>query len=79
MLVVLGHEQAGLLEGVEEGLIAGGPVVNAVRTRGGGEIVPVDSEHSALYQALRSGRLAEVRRLIITASGGGDEYIGVGG
>ena len=38
----------------KESLIAGGPVVNAVRARGGGEIVPVDSEHSAIYQALRS-------------------------
>jgi 1-deoxy-D-xylulose-5-phosphate reductoisomerase len=54
----------------KESLIAGGPVVNAVRARGGGEIVPVDSEHSALYQALRAGRPAEVRRLILTASGG---------
>ncbi|HSO94742.1 MAG TPA: 1-deoxy-D-xylulose-5-phosphate reductoisomerase [Acidimicrobiia bacterium] len=54
----------------KESLIAGGPVVNAARTRGGGEIVPVDSEHSALYQALRGGRRAEVRRLLLTASGG---------
>jgi 1-deoxy-D-xylulose-5-phosphate reductoisomerase len=54
----------------KESLIAGGPVVNAVRAEGGGEIVPVDSEHSALYQALRAGRPAEVRRLILTASGG---------
>jgi 1-deoxy-D-xylulose-5-phosphate reductoisomerase len=38
--------------------------------RGGGEIVPVDSEHSALYQALRGGRREEVARLILTASGG---------
>ena len=35
-----------------------------------GQIVPVDSEHSALAQALRSGTAAEVRRLILTASGG---------
>ena len=40
----------------KESLIAGGPVVNAVRRAGGGEIVPVDSEHSAVYQALRGGR-----------------------
>ena len=40
----------------KESLIAGGPVVNAVRAEGGGEIVPVDSEHSAIYQCLRSGR-----------------------
>jgi 1-deoxy-D-xylulose-5-phosphate reductoisomerase len=54
----------------KESLISGGPVVNAVRAEGGGEIVPVDSEHSALYQALRAGRTSEVRRLILTASGG---------
>jgi 1-deoxy-D-xylulose-5-phosphate reductoisomerase len=54
----------------KESLIAGGPLVNAARARGGGEIVPVDSEHSALYQCLRSGRASEVARLILTASGG---------
>ncbi len=54
----------------KESLIAGGPVVAAVRERGSGEIVPVDSEHSALYQCLRSGRPSEVRRLVLTASGG---------
>jgi 1-deoxy-D-xylulose-5-phosphate reductoisomerase len=54
----------------KESLIAGGPVVAAVRARGQGEIVPVDSEHSALYQCLRAGTVAEVRRLIVTASGG---------
>ena len=54
----------------KESLIAGGPVVAAVRERGSGEIVPVDSEHSALYQCLRSGRPSEVHRLILTASGG---------
>ncbi len=54
----------------KESLIAGGAVVNAARARGGGEIVPVDSEHSALYQALRGGTRGEVRRVIVTASGG---------
>jgi len=54
----------------KESLIAGGPVVNAARTRGGGEIVPVDSEHSALYQCLRGGRHEEVLRVLLTASGG---------
>ena len=44
--------------------------MNAARARGHGEIVPVDSEHSALYQALRAGDRAEVRKLILTASGG---------
>src|SRR5450432_2639972 len=54
----------------KESLIAAGPVVRAVREQGGGEIVPVDSEHSALYQALRGGTGSEVRKLILTASGG---------
>ncbi len=54
----------------KESLIAGGPVVQGVRRRGGGEIVPVDSEHSALYQALRGGSPDEVARLLLTASGG---------
>ncbi len=54
----------------KESLIAGGPVVRAVRGRGGGEIVPVDSEHSAVYQCLRAGAATEVRRVLLTASGG---------
>jgi 1-deoxy-D-xylulose-5-phosphate reductoisomerase len=54
----------------KESLIAGGPVVARVRGRGGGEIVPVDSEHSAVYQALRAGAPREVRRVLLTASGG---------
>ena len=54
----------------KESLIAGGPIVNKARAEGGGEIVPVDSEHSALYQCLRSGRDREVAKVIVTASGG---------
>jgi 1-deoxy-D-xylulose-5-phosphate reductoisomerase len=54
----------------KESLIAGGPVVNAVRRQGGGEIVPVDSEHSAVYQALRGGTADEVASIVLTASGG---------
>jgi 1-deoxy-D-xylulose-5-phosphate reductoisomerase len=54
----------------KESLIAGGPVVDAVRRRGGGEIVPVDSEHSAVYQALRGGTADEVATIVLTASGG---------
>jgi 1-deoxy-D-xylulose-5-phosphate reductoisomerase len=54
----------------KESLIAGGPVVNAVRRVGGGEIVPVDSEHSAVYQALRGGATDEVATIVLTASGG---------
>jgi 1-deoxy-D-xylulose-5-phosphate reductoisomerase len=44
--------------------------VAKARVEGGGEIVPVDSEHSAVYQALRSGRSSEVRKVVLTASGG---------
>jgi 1-deoxy-D-xylulose-5-phosphate reductoisomerase len=53
----------------KESLIAGGPVVAKARA-GGGEIVPVDSEHSAVYQALRSGAIHEVARIVLTCSGG---------
>jgi 1-deoxy-D-xylulose-5-phosphate reductoisomerase len=53
----------------KESLVAGGPLVRAA-TRRPGQIVPVDSEHSALAQCLRSGTRAEVRRLVVTASGG---------
>jgi len=52
----------------KESLIVGGRLVtDAARP---GQIVPVDSEHSALAQALRAGEHAEVRRLVLTASGG---------
>ena len=54
----------------KESLIAGGPVVQRVRSTPGAEIVPVDSEHCALHQCLRAGRSAEVARLVLTASGG---------
>jgi 1-deoxy-D-xylulose-5-phosphate reductoisomerase len=52
----------------KESLIVGGDLVRAAAAPG--QIVPVDSEHSALAQALRSGTPAEVRRLVLTASGG---------
>ena len=54
----------------KESLIAAGPVVAKARAAGGAEIVPVDSEHSAIWQCLRSGRPTEVGRIILTASGG---------
>jgi 1-deoxy-D-xylulose-5-phosphate reductoisomerase len=53
----------------KESLVAGGPLVRAALQRPD-QIVPVDSEHSALVQSLRSGTRAEVRRLVLTASGG---------
>jgi 1-deoxy-D-xylulose-5-phosphate reductoisomerase len=52
----------------KESLIVGGELVTALARPG--QIVPVDSEHSAIAQALRSGAAAEVRRLVLTASGG---------
>lgn len=52
----------------KESLIAGGPLVRAIAKPG--QIVPVDSEHSALAQCLRGGADSEVRRLVLTASGG---------
>lgn len=54
----------------KESLIAGGPVVRRVRETPGAEIIPIDSEHGALHQCLRGGRQEEVRRLLLTASGG---------
>ncbi|HUS61133.1 MAG TPA: 1-deoxy-D-xylulose-5-phosphate reductoisomerase [Acidimicrobiales bacterium] len=54
----------------KESLIAAGPVVRRVRSTPGAEIVPVDSEHCALHQCLRAGGRGEVRRLVVTASGG---------
>jgi 1-deoxy-D-xylulose-5-phosphate reductoisomerase len=54
----------------KESLIAAGPVVAKARAEGGGEIVPVDSEHSAVWQCLRAGQRGEVRRILLTASGG---------
>ena len=52
----------------KESLIVGGPLVTAAAAPG--QIVPVDSEHSALAQCLRGGRRHEVERLVLTASGG---------
>ncbi len=52
----------------KESLIIAGPLVK--RLAAPGQIVPVDSEHSALAQALRAGTAQEVARLILTASGG---------
>ena len=55
----------------KETLVCGGELVMAAAREKGAEILPVDSEHSAIFQCLRSGRgPEEVRRLILTASGG---------
>ncbi len=52
----------------KESLIVGGDLVRGLAAPG--QIVPVDSEHSAIAQSLRAGRAEEVRRLVVTASGG---------
>jgi 1-deoxy-D-xylulose-5-phosphate reductoisomerase len=54
----------------KETLVVAGELAAAACERGGGEIVPVDSEHSAILQCLGTRDRADVRRLIITASGG---------
>ena len=54
----------------KESLIAAGPVVQPLRATPGAELVPVDSEHCAVHQCLRSGQSGEVTRIVITASGG---------
>ncbi|MCX7521205.1 1-deoxy-D-xylulose-5-phosphate reductoisomerase [Microbacterium sp. STN6] len=52
----------------KESLIVGGELVKSIAAPG--QIVPVDSEHSAIAQALSAGTAGEVRRLVLTASGG---------
>jgi 1-deoxy-D-xylulose-5-phosphate reductoisomerase len=54
----------------KEVLVAAGEVVMAAARRAGVTILPVDSEHNAIHQCLRAGRMQEVRRLVLTASGG---------
>lgn len=54
----------------KESLVMGGSLVTAAARRGGGELVPVDSEHSAILQCIAGRPATEVRRLVITASGG---------
>lgn len=54
----------------KETLVAGGSLVMQAVARNGVNIYPVDSEHSAIYQSLQGHRRSDVRRLILTASGG---------
>ena len=54
----------------KETLVMAGPLVMRLAAERGGRILPVDSEHSAIHQALRSGTSAEVARVVLTASGG---------
>jgi 1-deoxy-D-xylulose-5-phosphate reductoisomerase len=54
----------------KESLVAAGDLALAARERGGGLLLPVDSEHSALFQCLEGRRAEEVHSLVLTASGG---------
>jgi 1-deoxy-D-xylulose-5-phosphate reductoisomerase len=61
----------------KESLVAGGPLVLSALKAGGGQLLPIDSEHSAVWQCLhpdsdsdRKANLAGVRRIVLTASGG---------
>jgi 1-deoxy-D-xylulose-5-phosphate reductoisomerase len=54
----------------KETLVAAGGLVTRLAAERGATILPVDSEHSAIFQALQAGRRDEVRRIVLTASGG---------
>lgn len=54
----------------KEALVVAGGLLTEALARSGGELLPVDSEHSAIFQALQAGQTKEVQRIILTASGG---------
>ena len=54
----------------KESLVVGGPLVLESLRKCGGEIIPIDSEHSAIYQCIKKEELRTLSRLILTASGG---------
>lgn len=54
----------------KEAMVAAGPLLRRLAADSEAKILPVDSEHAAIHQALRAGRRREVRRLVLTASGG---------
>lgn len=54
----------------KESIVAAGNLVDAAARAGGAELIPVDSEHSAIFQCLHCGTHGEVKRLLLTASGG---------
>ena len=54
----------------KESLVIAGEIVMPFAKKKGVEIIPVDSEHSAIFQSLKAGDRSEIRRLILTASGG---------
>ena len=54
----------------KESLVVAGHLITAIAEETGAQLLPVDSEHSAVYQALKSGSHREIQRVILTASGG---------
>lgn len=54
----------------KETLVVAGPLIMQRLRDRGGELIPVDSEHSAIFQSLAAGKAKEIRRIILTASGG---------
>ena len=54
----------------KETMVAAGPIVQKLAADNGATLLPVDSEHSAIFQAMQCGKKSEVHRLVITASGG---------
>ncbi|MCE9583288.1 MAG: 1-deoxy-D-xylulose-5-phosphate reductoisomerase [Planctomycetes bacterium] len=54
----------------KEAMVMAGPLLTAGAEETGATILPIDSEHSAVFQAMRAGNMDEIRRVILTASGG---------
>ncbi|MCP4568278.1 MAG: 1-deoxy-D-xylulose-5-phosphate reductoisomerase [FCB group bacterium] len=54
----------------KESLVVGGPLFESEIEKSGAKILPIDSEHSAIWQCLKAGKSDEVRRILLTASGG---------
>ncbi len=54
----------------KESMVIGGPLLNEIAAKTKAEIIPVDSEHSAIWQALFSGQKKEVKKILLTGSGG---------
>jgi 1-deoxy-D-xylulose-5-phosphate reductoisomerase len=59
----------------KESLVMGGPLVVELAAKRGATILPVDSEHSAVFQAIRAGRHEEIARVVLTASGGAFRHL----
>lgn len=54
----------------KESMVAAGPILNKLAQKSGARIIPIDSEHSAVFQIIESRNMSEVKNVILTASGG---------